>query len=160
MQAPYRSEMMRVKPEWIDWNGHLNMAYYSVLFDEGATELFHGRIFGDRYRFDSGFTTFSAEFRIRYVREIFEGDPVYVTAQLLDWDPKRFHFYMELRHADGWLSACGEGLGLHIDRAGPKVAPMPPEIQDKMRALSAAHAKLPVSDWIGKTIAIPGGRFG
>ena len=27
--APFVSSVMRVEPEWIDYNGHLNVAYYT-----------------------------------------------------------------------------------------------------------------------------------
>ena len=39
--APFRSSVTLVRPEWIDYNGHMNMAYYGVLFDEAADEFGH-----------------------------------------------------------------------------------------------------------------------
>ena len=38
--APFVSSMMRVEPQWIDYNGHLNMAYYNVLFDRAVDEVY------------------------------------------------------------------------------------------------------------------------
>ena len=38
--APFVSSVMRVEPGWIDYNGHLNMAYYNVLFDRAVDEAF------------------------------------------------------------------------------------------------------------------------
>ena len=105
--APHRSRLMTVRPEWIDYNGHLNMAYYNVLFDRGADQLFEEFGFGPDYARDTGHSTFSAEFHVCYLREVHEGDQVYVTSQLLDFDEKRFHFFQELHHEDGWLSAHG-----------------------------------------------------
>jgi acyl-CoA thioester hydrolase len=46
MTSPFRSSIMTVKPEWIDYNGHLNMAYYNVLFDHGADEVYEDLGFG------------------------------------------------------------------------------------------------------------------
>lgn len=159
LDAPFTSPQMRVLPEWIDYNGHLNMAYYNVLFDQGAESFFHVHFFGPEYRRDRGFTTFSAEFHVCYLRELHEGDAVFVTTQLLDFDAKRFHFYQELRHEDGWLSATGEGLGLHIDQSGPRVAAIPDDIRQKLDAVMGAHAALPRPDRAGRRIGIPGGRF-
>jgi acyl-CoA thioester hydrolase len=105
MPAPHRSSLLTVQPEWIDFNGHLNMAYYNVLFDRGADELFAQFGFGPEYAKRTGHSTFSAEFHVCYLREVHEGDQVYVTSQLLDFDEKRFHFFQELHHEDGWLSA-------------------------------------------------------
>ena len=39
MQAPFRSSPKHVRPEWVDYNGHLNMAYYTFLFDTSVDEI-------------------------------------------------------------------------------------------------------------------------
>jgi len=156
MKAPHRSRLMTVEPQWIDYNGHLNMAYYNVLFDRGADDLFADFGIDAEYPKTRGFSTFSAEFHVCYLRELKEGDRVFVTSQLLDMDEKRFHFFQELRHEDGWLSATGEGLGLHIDMSGPRVAPMPDDVRAKMEAVLAAHSALPRPDRAGRRIGIPG----
>ena len=154
MSAPHRSSLLTVKPEWIDYNGHLNMAYYNVLFDNAADELFADFGFGDDYIKRTGYSTFSAEFHVCYLREIHEGNQVYITSQLLDFDEKRFHFFQELYHEDGWLSATGEGLGLHVELAGPKVVPMPPETYDKMVTIYENHRQLPRPARAGRSIGI------
>ena len=154
MGALHRSSMLTVEPQWIDHNGHLNMAYYNVLFDRGADELFAEFGFGPGYIKRTDHTTFSAEFHVCYLREIHEGDHVYVTSRLLDFDEKRFHYFQELHHADGWLSATGEGLGLHIDMSGPRVAPMPPETYAVLKALKKEHSKFPYPERAGRKIGI------
>ncbi len=152
--APHRSAPLTVEPQWIDHNGHLNMAYYNVLFDRAADQLFDGFGIDADYIKRTGHSTFSAEFHICYLRELHEGNQVYVTSQLLDFDEKRFHFYQELYHEDGWLSATGEGLGLHIDMSGPRVAPILPEVYTKMQDLHAQHSKLPYPERAGRKIGI------
>ena len=152
--APHRSRLMPVEADWIDYNGHLNMAYYNVLFDRGADELFEVFGFGPDYREQTNHTTFSAEFHVCYLRELHEGDQVYVTSQLLDFDEKRFHFYQELHHSDGWLSATGEGMGLHVDLGGPRVAPMPDQAFAAMQAMKAQHDELAWPERAGRTIGI------
>lgn len=152
--APHRSHLMPVEPQWIDYNGHLNMAYYHVLFDRGADELFAEFGFGPDYVKETGFSTFSAESHVCYLREVHEGDRVYVTSQLIDFDEKRFHFYQELWHEDGWMSATAEGLGLHVDLSGPKVTPMPDARRDAMQAVMDAHAVLPQPERVGRKIGI------
>lgn len=154
MTAPHRSRLLTVEPQWIDYNGHLNMAYYNVLMDRAADEVFDLFGVGEDYRTRTNHSTFSAEFHMCYVRELHEGDQVYVTTQLLDVDEKRFHFYQELYHQDGWLSATGEGLGLHVDLGGPRVAPMPDDMLARMRATLAEHATLPWPDRAGRSIGI------
>ena len=152
---PFKSLPMAVEPQWIDYNGHLNMAYYNVLFDRGADQLFEEFGFGPDYAKTTGFSTFSAEFHVCYLRELHEGDRVFVTSQLLDFDEKRFHFYQELYHEDGWLSATGEGLGLHIDLSGPRVAPMGADTLAAMKTMHADHSQLPMPERAGRRIGIP-----
>jgi acyl-CoA thioester hydrolase len=152
--SPHRSRLMTVESDWIDYNGHLNMAYYNVLFDRGADDLFEIFGFGPDYRKRTNNTTFTGEFHVCYLRELHEGAQVYVTSQLLDFDEKRFHFFQELRHEDGWLSATGEGLGLHIDLSGPRVAPMPESAFAAMEKMHAEHSKLPTPDRAGRRVGI------
>ena len=152
--APFRSSVLTVKPEWIDYNGHLNMAYYNVLFDLCADQIYDQMGFGPDYHTATGNTTYVAEFHVAYVRELHVNDPVTVTFQLIDFDAKRFHSYQEIWHQDGWLAATGEALTLHVDQSGPKVAPMPDEILEKIRRLHTAHAALPVPDRVGARIGL------
>jgi len=154
MTAPFRSSLMTVKPEWIDYNGHLNMAYYNVLFDEAADEVYPLMGFGPDYQAATGHTTYTAEFHLSYVRELHVGDRVAVTFQLVDYDAKRFHSYQEIWHEDGWLAACGEAMTLHIDQSGPRVAPMPDAVLAKVSALAEAHATLPRPERMGASIGI------
>lgn len=151
--APFKSAMMRVLPEWIDFNGHLNMAYYNVLFDNAVDQAYAQLGFGPEYQ-KTGCTTYVAEFHVCYLRELHEGDSVYTTLQLLDHDEKRFHTYQELWHEDGWLAATGEGLTLHVDQSGPRVAPMPASILANLERMRAAHAELDWPERAGRKIGI------
>lgn len=154
MTAPFVSKPMAVEEQWLDFNGHLNMAYYNVLFDRGVDQLGAFLGFGPEYRALTGNTTFSAEFHLCYLRELHLGDAVTASFQLLDYDAKSFHFYQELIHADGWVSATGEGVGLHIDQSGPRVAPMPEEILGRFAELSEAHSALPRPERVGRVMGI------
>ena len=154
MTAPFTSSVLTVKPEWIDFNGHLNMAYYGVLFDLGADQMFEQFGFGPDYQARTGCTTYAAEFHVRYIRELHEGDPVVVTYHLVDHDEKRLHSFQELRHMDGWLAATGETMTLHVDQSGPRVAPMPDDIQTRVSRVARAHAALPTPDGVHARIGI------
>src|SRR6516225_4093600 len=90
--APFVSSVMRVDPAWIDYNGHLNMAYYNVLFDRAVDEAFELVGVGPSYVRRSRRSFFTTEVHLRYLRELHLGDPVRVTLQLLDYDRKRLHF--------------------------------------------------------------------
>lgn len=152
--APFVSRVMAIEKDWIDYNGHLNMAYYNVIFDRGADEAFEAMGLGPDYAKERKLTTYTAEIHVCYVRELHLSDQVTVSFQLLDHDEKRFHAFQEIRHVDGWLAATCEGLTLHVDMTGPKVAPFPADIEQKVRAMRAAHKDLPVPERVGRSIGI------
>lgn len=152
--APFVSRVLEVEKDWIDYNGHMNMAYYNVLFDRCADEAFELLSMGPKYAEQRRLTTYTAEIHVCYVRELHLGDKVTCTFQMLDHDEKRFHVFQELHHADGWLAATSEVLTLHIDMGGPKVCPFPPDVLANIEAMRAAHASLPVPERAGRSIGI------
>ncbi len=152
---PFMSTWHEIEPGWIVYNNPLNMGYFTVLFDRAADEVFEQFGFGPDYLNRTNHTTFSGEFHLRYLREVKLGDKLRSSFYLIDYDEKRFHTFQELYHEDGWISATGEGLTLHVDLTGPKVAPMPSDILDRVSAMQRAHADLPRPDGVGRRIGIP-----
>src|SRR5215471_218931 len=155
--APFVSSVMRVEPGWIDYNGHLNMAYYNVLFDRAGDEAFDLLGCGAGYAKAHGLSTFTAEAHVRYLREVRSGDPVRVTFQLLDYDAKRMHYFEQLFHgSEGFVSATSENMSLHVDMAAGKTAPFPDDVARGLARMKAAHAELPRPEAAGRRIAMPG----
>jgi len=154
--APFVSSMMRVEPAWIDYNGHMNMAYYHVLFDRAAEEGFSLLGLGQDYLDERNASTFTAEIHTLYTRELTVHDQVRVTLQLIDYDEKRIHSYMEIRHAaEGWVAASMEALSLHVDMETRKVSPFPEDIAANLAVMKAAHKRLARPQSLGRTIGIP-----
>jgi acyl-CoA thioester hydrolase len=154
--APFLSSVMQIEPQWIDYNGHLNMAYYNVMFDRAIDELWLKLGIGPGYRTARNCSTFTAECHVRYLREIHLGDPVQVSILLLAADEKRLHTFEELRHAgEGWLSATSENMTIHIDMAARKTAPFPPDIRARIETVANAHAAIPRPDGVGRKVAMP-----
>jgi acyl-CoA thioester hydrolase len=154
--APFVSSAMHVEPAWIDYNGHLNMAYYNVLFDRAVDEAYELIGCGADYVERRRHSCFTAEAHVRYLRELHAGDQVRVTFQLLDFDLKRMHYFEQLFHADGWLSATSENMALHVDIAAQKTTAFPEAITARLTRMKAAHADLPPPDGVGRRIAMPG----
>ena len=77
--APFVSRVMEIEKDWIDYNGHLNMAYYNVIFDRGSDEAFEIMGMGPAYARDRKLTIYTAEAHVCYVRELHLGDKVTVT---------------------------------------------------------------------------------
>jgi acyl-CoA thioester hydrolase len=154
--APFVSSVMRVEPTWIDYNGHLNMAYYNVLFDRAVDEAFELLGCGAHYVKTRGHSTFTAEVHVRYLRELKLDDPVRVTFQLLDYDSKRMHYFEQLFHAtEGFVSATSENVSLHVDMLAKKTAAFPPDVAACLARMKASHSKLPRPEAAGRRIAMP-----
>jgi acyl-CoA thioester hydrolase len=146
---------MRVEPGWIDYNGHLNMAYYSVLFDRAIDELWAAVGLGPDYRAERGMTTFAVQSNVSFLREVNLIDTVRVTLHLIDHDEKRMHIWAEMRQADeGWLASTNESMHLHVNLESRRVAPMPPEILAAFAALKASHGRLPRPAGLGVPISM------
>jgi acyl-CoA thioester hydrolase len=157
--APFLSSVMQIEPQWIDYNGHLNMAYYNVMFDRAIDELWLGLGIGPGYMKERQGSTFTAECHVRYLREIHLGDPVQVSILLVAADEKRLHTFEELRHAtEGWLSATSENMTVHIDMTARKTAPFPSDIRARIAAVANAHSVLARPDGIGRKIAMPASK--
>lgn len=154
--VPFRSSIMQIEPQWIDYNGHLNMAYYNVMFDRAIDELWLKLGIGPAYMKQRHGSTFTAECHVRYLREIHLGDPVQVSILLIAADEKRLHTFEELRHAgQGWLSATSENMTIHIDMNTRKTAPFPPDIRARIDAVAAVHRTAALPEGIGRKIGMP-----
>lgn len=135
-----------VLPEWIDSNGHLNLAYYVVVFDLATDKLYATLGIGDAYREATGNSCFTAETHTVYEREVRLGDQLLVKTWLLGADSKRLHYFHEMFHVEsGERSAVQELMALHIDMSVRRVAPFPEAERAALaRAVSQyAPAELP-----------------
>ena len=154
--APYEHSGGEVLPEWIDYNGHMNLAYYIVLFDQGTDALFDALDLGLDYRRNRNLGTFVAEMHTRYERELLVGERVRVTAQLIDVDEKRLYVGHEMfRLKDGLRSATLETMFLHVSLVERRVVPMPSDLKARVDAAFLTHSKLPKPEWIGRRVAMP-----
>jgi acyl-CoA thioester hydrolase len=154
--APLEAPLQRVLPEWIDFNGHMNIAYYSMVFDK-ALDWFSD-LLGcgwDYTKLGQG-SLFALESHIVYAREVKEGDPLRVTFQLLDHDQKRMHYIEQLYHAEeGYLAATSEQMSMHVDLTTRRSSPWPADVQDALARLRVTHAGMPRPPQVGRLIGIP-----
>jgi len=154
--APFVSSVMRVEDHWIDYNGHLNMAYYNVLMDRATDEAYELIGVGVDYVDKRRHSFFTAEVHLRYLRELRAGDPVRVTFQLLDFDTKRLHTFEQLFHAEqGWVAATSENMSLHVDMEARKTAAFPDAVTRRLGQMKASHARLPRPEAAGRRIVMP-----
>jgi acyl-CoA thioester hydrolase len=155
--APFRLREVTVRPEWTDYNHHLTESAYLLIMGESSDAFF--RFFGidDAYR-DAGHSLFTVETHLRNLREAREGERLSLTIQVLGTDAKRLHIVHEMHSAAGGLIATAEQMLLHVDTRAGQVTPFPSRMAGLLREISAAHAAaLPVPEYVGRSIRIPGG---
>jgi acyl-CoA thioester hydrolase len=152
--APFAEGRALVRPEWIDYNGHMNVGYYHVAFDFAAEEFFRFLGFTPEFRREQGVTTFALESHLNFLREVKAGDALRFEARLLDHDAKRIHFYQEMFHAGGgYLAASCESLSACVSQAARRTAPMPAALLERLSRVREAHAQLARPWQVGHVIS-------
>ena len=145
----------QVLPEWIDYNDHMNVAYYLLAFDHAVDELW--RVFGlteDYIRTHSS-STIAVESHVTWRRELVEGAPYVITTQVLAFDEKRIHQFQRMYHAeDGFLSATCEWMNLHFDTSIRRVAPWPENIRARIAEFADNQAQHPWPDEAGQQMRV------
>jgi acyl-CoA thioester hydrolase len=144
-----------VQADWIDYNGHMNVAYYVLVFDRATDALLDRLGIGAAYRQRSNHTIYVLEAHVTYEREVKEGDALRVTTQLVDADAKRLHVFHAMHHAEeGYLAATNELLALHVDLAGPRSVPFATDQQGAVDRLLVEHRNLGRPAQLGRVIGI------
>jgi len=152
---PLEIHRATVIPEWIDYNGHLNMAYYVLMFDNATDKFFDLIDLGVDYVDRCQHSAFVLETHISYLREVSLNDQLRFTLQLIDADEKRLHYYLEMFHAEqNFRASTSEQVAMHIDLNIRKSKPFPKVMKQQIDFLLQAHADLPRPDNVGRSIGL------
>jgi acyl-CoA thioester hydrolase len=153
--APLSLHSERVLPEWIDYNGHMNLAYYMLAFDHATDAFFDFVGLGVEYVKARAGSTFTLEGHITYDRELMLDAPLRVETQLLAHDAKRLHYIHFMYHAEeGYLASTNELISLHVSMETRRSAPMPDDVRERLDAVAALHDALPRPEQAGRVISI------
>ena len=156
MSAPFQFHAETVRPEWIDYNGHMNVAYYLLAFDHATDAVLDHFGIGKDYAESAGRSMFVVEAHLTYAREVTQGDGLRFASTILAADAKRLHLFHEMRHAgEGFLAATAEFLLLHVDLADRRAAPFAEETRGRLAAAAEAHAALPRPPQAGRAVGQP-----
>jgi len=127
-----------VRPEWIDYNGHMTDSRYLQVFGDATDALFRYAGIDDAYR-RSGHALYTAESHVVHKAEARSQERLYVTSRVLEVDEKRVRVFHSLHRArDEALVASAEQLYLHINTQAGKVVPMDAAVHARLSALQAA----------------------
>lgn len=153
--APLEWHKEVILPDWIDYNGHMNVAFYVLVFDRATDEFFDFMGLTEEVRSAGNVSAFTAEMHVNYIREVKEGDEVFVTTQLLGYDEKRFHYFHRMYHAEqGYLAATSELLCLFVDMSQRRVTQIPPPIMNRLSGIKQSHAALPLPEQVGSVMKV------
>ena len=155
MSAVLPETIQRVDPAWIDYNGHMNLAYYVLAFDQ-ATDTFHDLLgIGLDYRERMNSSMFTLAINVDYIREVFADDRLRITTQLLECDAKRLRYFHRMYQGDPeHLVATNECLAVHVDMSSRRSAPFPAATRVRIEDLFAAHRQLPVPERAGRVLGV------
>lgn len=144
-----------VRPEWIDYNGHMNVAYYVLAFDHATDRLLDHAELGVAYVEAENRSVFVLEMHVTYEREVGEGDPLTFTTRILDIDAKRVHLFHAMHHAtEGWLAATNELVLMHIDLEARRSCLLPESALNTLTEIHRSQSGLAAPPQAGRVIGL------
>ena len=142
-----------IKKEWTDYNNHMNMAYYVLVFDQLWEIILEKFKMGEQSAKSTKMSTMVVETHTTYNNEVKEGDEVDINLTFFDHDKKRLHFKMEMiEKSSKKLSATLEMLSLYIDLNKRRVA----EFEDEKVKLMDNFINLNKSNFKNDDLVITG----
>jgi len=156
--GPLRLHRAVVRPEWVDYNGHMSEPYYVLVFGHATDALLDHIGLDDAARRRTATSVYTVEAHINYLAEAHEGEGLTIETQLLGHDAKRAHIHHAMiRDDDRRLLATTELMLVHVDKTSVKAAPFAPGPEARLAAIAAAHAGLPRPKYAGRAIRLPAG---
>lgn len=153
---PYTGRLHQIEAAWTNYNGHLNMAYYLVMFDRAADELFTTFGCGADYIKRTNCSTFVLETHTSYANELKAGEQVRIESHIIGFDQKRVHFVQQMFRAESLYLACVlEVMMAHVDLTTRRIWTFPPEILSRIEQMAKDHASLPLPPQLGHAIGLP-----
>ena len=142
-----------VGPDWLDYNDHMNVAYYVMAFDLGIDAFKEAiGITLDTIR-DERRSTVALESHISYHQEATLGDELRIETRIVDFDGKRVHYYQEMFRGEELL-AIQETLSISFDTAARRSCEFEPEAKQHYQTMLERQAQLPRPEAIGRSIGI------
>lgn len=147
-----------IKKEWLDYNDHLNVANYVLIFDEAGVALFDHFGMGEAYSMETGGSWVVLENHITYDQELRLGESVKVTSQIIDYDAKRLHLYHEIHKIgdeSGRPSSTCEQMTMFFDLNERRSTAFPGHVMAKITHYGEAHSRLKTPTNLSRIIGLP-----
>ena len=154
--APIDLPKREVPAEWIDYNGHMNVAYYVMAIDQALDRFLEDELgIGEMHVARVRQGPYALQSHIHYLDELLEEERFIVSVRLVDCDAKRMHLFVELLNAEGrTLAATCEQMLMNVDLDTRRSTPYPDWAQARMAAMLEAHSTLERPVQLGAPIGI------
>lgn len=154
--APVEIAGRTVLPDWIDYNGHMNVGYYGIAFDKALDVMLSEQLgIGEEHVAVSGQGPYALQSHLHFLAELREAEGFAVRFRLVDHDAKRMHLFAEMvADADGRLCATQEIMIMNVDHGTGRSAPYPGWAQARMARMKADHEGLPRPPQLGAPMGI------
>ena len=153
--APVELAMQYVQPAWIDYNGHMNVAYYAMAFDRAIDTFLEQELgMGEAHAVRVKEGPYSLQNNISYYAELLEGAGFRISVMLIDHDSKRMHLFMEMHNEAGELAAVCEGMLMNVDHTTRRSTPYADKISARLATMQANHNAQPRPKGLGAVIGI------
>jgi acyl-CoA thioester hydrolase len=132
-----------IEAGWIDFNGHVRDAYYTLMGSYAVDEVMDHLALDAEYRKRTGGTLYTLEFHIHYLREIKQSDAVQIESAVLGFDSKRIHLAcrFDCPRLNGEAAATAEFMLLHVVQGeSVRAASLPEASRAVLEALDAPAA--------------------
>ncbi|WP_112321508.1 thioesterase family protein [Oceanibium sediminis] len=154
--APIVLPSQQVEAAWIDYNGHMNVAYYTLAFDRALDSFLEDWLgIGETWVKARGQGPYVLQAHVHYLAELLEGEAFHVRLLLLAADRKRMHLFLSMiRNRDEALCATQEVVLLNVDHEKRRAAAYPDWAVARMTRMAADHAALPRPEQAGRPIGL------
>lgn len=144
-----------VLPDWIDYNGHMNVAYYVLAFDRATDRMLEDWLgIGESFVAAARQGPYALQSSVHYLAELLEGEAFTIDALLIDCDAKRMHVMLRMLKTDGTVAATYELLMMNVDLETRRSAPYPDRAQARLERMKADHAAAPRPPQFGQPLGI------
>jgi acyl-CoA thioester hydrolase len=141
--------------EMIDYNNHLNVGYYGLLFEQAAQAIFPRLDLSSDYKARSNCALFATESHVRFIKEIFEAEVIDVYMRVVDMTGKALQvMFLMFRRDDDEPAAAQDVLYLHVSISDRKVVPMEDKTRAKLGELKARQERFPLQLPVAQAIAL------
>lgn len=153
--APLTTKTRTVPQDWIDYNGHMNVSYYSMAFDQAIDDVFENILgIGESHTKQTRQGPYVLQNNLHYLDELLQDAGFFVRVHLIDHDKKRLHLFLQMINEAGVVAATSEQMLMNVDLTTRRATEYPDWVMRRLADLQTAHDILPKPMQLGATIGI------